>query len=62
MRSHPIVDFDNFSPDTLKMADILHNGLRCGKVCLGGYNLTSKQNMLCCQRRMVSIQELITLN
>jgi len=30
-RSYLIADFENFSPDTLKMADILCYGLRYGK-------------------------------
>jgi len=40
MRGHklyPIANFENFSPDTLKMAVSVHYGLRYGKVCLGRY-------------------------
>jgi len=35
-RSYPIADFENFRPDTLKMADILCYDLQYRKVCLGG--------------------------
>jgi len=37
-RSYPIVHLENFSPDTIKMADILLYNLRCGKVCIGKLN------------------------
>jgi len=39
LRLYPIAHFENFSPDTLKMTDILRYGLRCSKVCLRGYTM-----------------------
>jgi len=43
-RSYPITDFENFSPDTLKMAGILHYG----KVCLRGQGSNTGCLSICC--------------